>query len=94
MNDFWPLFAITFVSALVGAAFGFHLGIRMIVVWRHRFYHHTDDLIHLIEEVAGLTPDGRIDPTVVTNTLYKMRQECRIPAHIAKYEERPEKGSE
>lgn len=79
---------------LIGGALGFAGGAwwvgRMINLWRHRMYHHVDDLLHLIEAVRRLTPDGRIDPEVALMTLYQMRQELRLPHHVEKREERPD----
>ena len=77
---------------LAGMALGFGIGVmwvgRLINAFRLRTYRHIDDLLHLIEQVRKLTPDGRIDPEVALMTLYQMRQELRLPGHIEKREER------
>lgn len=68
--------------------FGVFIGTRIINAVRLEVWRRVDGLIHLIEEVAGLTPDGRINPAVPLQQLYDLRQWIRIPGRDERLQSR------
>jgi hypothetical protein len=69
------MIALTVIVGLTGLGVGYWFGMKGAVVTRRKVGERVGDLIRLIEEVEGLTPDHRINPTIPLLHLFDIRKD-------------------